>query len=170
MLRTFLLMAALAPLVFATSAPASELTQPTGRTILTISGEIGRTNTAEGTAWFDLAMLDALPQTSFDTSTIWTDGVTEYSGVELSVLLDAVDAEGQQLLMTALNDYAIEVPMSEAVSGGPILATRANGEVLSVRDKGPIWVIYPFDDNAAYKTEVTYSRSIWQLKSIKVED
>ena len=81
-----------------------------------------------------------------------------------------MEAEGQQLLMTALNDYAIEVPISEAVSGGPILATRANGEVLSVRDKGPIWVIYPFDDNAAYKTEVTYSRSIWQLKSIKVED
>ena len=72
--------------------------------------------------------------------------------------------------MTALNDYAIEVPASEAASGGPILATRVDGKPLSVRDKGPIWVIYPFDDKEAYKTEVTYSRSIWQLKSIEVED
>ena len=170
MIRSILLLAAIAPLMLAGPALAEDLAKPSGRVILTVSGNIDQTNTPDSTAEFDLAMLDALPQTRFETSTIWTDGTAEYSGVELSTLLEAVEADGTQLLMTALNDYAIEVPASEAVSGGPILATRVDGNPLSVRDKGPIWVIYPFDDNEAYKTEVTYSRSIWQLKSIEVED
>lgn len=170
MIRPILLLAAFAPLMLARTALAEDITKPSGRVILTVSGNIDQTNTPDNAAEFDLAMLDALPQTHFTTSTIWTDGTAEYSGVELSTLLEAVEGDGTQLLMTALNDYAIEVPASEAVSGGPILATRVDGKPLSVRDKGPIWVIYPFDDNEAYKTEVTYSRSIWQLKSIEVED
>lgn len=169
-MNRFLLMTAFASFAVAAPASAEGLPAPDGNVILTVAGDIGVTNTAEATAAFDLAMLDALPQTSFKTETIWTEGVAEYSGVELSALLEAVEADGTQLLMTALNDYAIEVPADEAVSGGPILATRVDGRPLSVRDKGPIWVIYPFDDNPAYKTEVTYSRSIWQLKSIEVED
>ena len=43
-----------------------------------------------------------------------------------------------------------------------------NGEIMSLRDKGPLWVIYPYDQNAAYRSEVTYSRSIWQLDRIEV--
>ncbi len=169
-MNRLILVTAFASCAWMATASAESLPAPEGNVILTVTGKIGVTNTAEATAAFDLAMLDALPQTRFETETIWTEGVAEYSGVELSALLDAVEADGAQLLMTALNDYAIEVPADDAVSGGPILATRVDGRPLSVRDKGPIWVIYPFDDNPAYKTEVVYSRSIWQLKSIKVED
>ncbi|MET3601639.1 molybdopterin-dependent oxidoreductase [Martelella mangrovi] len=169
MFQRLFLTAVLTPFLLIATASAEDLPAPMGRVILTVSGNIGVTN-ADGAAEFDLAMLDALPQTRFTTETIWTDKAAEYSGVELSALLEAVDADGSQLLMTALNDYAIDVPASEAVSGGPILATRVDGHPLSVRDKGPVWVIYPFDDKPAYKTEITYSRSIWQLKSIEVED
>ena len=164
------LMIALGATLLATPVSAAELPAPAGRVILTVSGNIGVTNANGKTAQFDLEMLDSLPQTSFQTATIWTDGPATYSGVELSTLLEALDANGKQLLMTALNDYAIEVPASEAVSGGPILATRADGKPLSIRNKGPVWLIYPFDDKPEYKTEVTYSLSIWQLKSIEVED
>ncbi|AJY47326.1 oxidoreductase [Martelella endophytica] len=169
-LRQLLVLTVFIPLISSPAALADDLPTPGDRVILTVSGKLGVTNTEEGTAAFDLAMLDALPQASFETATIWTDGVARFSGVELSALLEAVAAEGTELLMTALNDYAIELPASEAIPGGPILATRVDGNPLSVRDKGPIWLIYPFDDNPSYKTEVTYSRSIWQLKSIKVED
>ncbi|MBB4120629.1 oxidoreductase [Martelella radicis] len=168
--RQLLLLSAAISFLFAASVSAEGLPVPEGNVILTVSGKIGVANSADATASFDLAMLDAMPQTSFETATIWTEGVARYSGVELAVLLDAVDADGSQLLMTALNDYAIELPARDAVPGGPILATRVDGKPLSVRDKGPIWVIYPFDDKPAYKTEVVYSRSIWQLKSIEVEE
>jgi hypothetical protein len=38
---------------------------------------------------------------------------------------------------------------------------------MSVRDKGPLWVIYPYDSDD-YRSEVIYSRSIWQLDRLEV--
>ncbi|MCD1636947.1 oxidoreductase [Martelella mediterranea] len=166
----WIFVAVLVQLLLLAPARADELQQPAGRVILEVSGKIGVTNTVDSIAEFDLSMLDSLPQTHFRTSTIWTNGVHEFSGVELVVLLDALDADGTSLVMTALNDYAIDMPTSEAVEGGPILATRVDGEPLSVREKGPIWLVFPFDQKPEYKTEVTYSRSIWQMKTIRVED
>ena len=49
-----------------------------------------------------------------------------------------------------------------------ILAIEANGKPLSVRDKGPIWLLYPFDSDARYQTEVIYARSIWQIERMEV--
>jgi len=45
-----------------------------------------------------------------------------------------------------------------------------NGNPITVRQKGPLWLIYPYDTNPEYKSEVTYSQSVWQLKSIDVRD
>ena len=38
---------------------------------------------------------------------------------------------------------------------------------MSVRDKGPLWVMYPFSDAPALKTETNYSRCIWQLNRLQ---
>ena len=43
-----------------------------------------------------------------------------------------------------------------------------NGDVMLVRNKGPLWVVYPYDENPEYRSEVIYSRSIWQLDRIEV--
>ena len=50
--------------------------------------------------------------------------------------------------------------------GGPIIAYERNGKEMSVRSKGPLWIVYPYDSNPSYKTEAIYSRSIWQLEGI----
>ena len=60
------------------------------------------------------------------------------------------------------------MPLTDAVEGGPIVAYRMDGETMSVRDKGPLWIVYPYDSDADYRTEVIYSRSIWQLDRIEV--
>ena len=49
-----------------------------------------------------------------------------------------------------------------------ILATRLDGAEMSVRDKGPIFVIYPFDDAPELNNETYFGRSAWQVKSIEV--
>ena len=49
-----------------------------------------------------------------------------------------------------------------------ILATRHDGALMPVRDKGPIWVLYPMDKEPALRTETIYTRSVWQVKSIDV--
>jgi hypothetical protein len=37
---------------------------------------------------------------------------------------------------------------------------------MSIREKGPLWLVYPYDLNKAYQSETIYSRSIWQLVRI----
>ena len=68
----------------------------------------------------------------------------------------------------ALNDYAVDLPVADAVEGGPIVAYKMNGQPMSVREKRPLWIIYPYDDKAQRQSEACYPRSIWQFVSIDV--
>lgn len=145
---------------------ADDLSTPEGEVILTVSGLIDVTNTAE-TAQFDLNMLEALDSTIIETSTIWTEGKNVFQGVSLEVLVEKLGIEGTTLKATAINDYAIEIPLTDAVEGGPIVAYKMDGKTMSVRDKGPLWIVYPYDSNSDYRSEVVYSRSIWQLDRIE---
>ena len=137
-----------------TSAQAEE-------TLLTVTFD-GKTQT------FDRAALEAFDLEVIETTTIWTNGAQTFEGVSLAAITDAIGAEEGKLLATAINDYTVEIPLSDAVENGPIIAMKLNGEEMSVRDKGPLWIVYPYDANTDYRTEVIYSRSIWQLDRIEV--
>ncbi|QUJ76567.1 oxidoreductase [Sulfitobacter albidus] len=130
-------------------------------TLLTVTFD-GKTHS------FDAAALEKLGLEVVETSTIWTEGVQRFEGVSLAVLAAEIGATEGKFLATAINDYTIEIPLSDATENGPVIAMRVNGEEMSVRDKGPLWIIYPYDANADYRTEVIYSRSIWQLDRIEV--
>lgn len=151
------------------AALAEDLPQPEGDVLLTVSGAIDTLNTAEA-AEFDLAMLRYLDETTVETTTIWTEGKQVFQGVSLDVLMTRLGITGGTLRATAVNDYSVEIPVSDARPGGPILAYLLNGDTMSIRDKGPLWVIYPYDENADYRSEVIYSRSIWQLDRIEAID
>jgi hypothetical protein len=49
-----------------------------------------------------------------------------------------------------------------------ILAIKRNGEYMSVRDKGPLFVIYPYDSSPDLKSQTYYARSAWQVAKIDV--
>lgn len=148
-------------------AIAEELPQPVGEPILVVSGLLSNTN-SDDAARIDLDMLKNLPQSEFSTDTIWTDEVNTFVGVSLYDLVKFLGVTGTTISAIAINDYAIEIPVSDAVEGGPIIAYLMDGEELSARDKGPLWIIYPFDDNEDYRNEQIYSRSIWQLDRIEI--
>lgn len=148
-------------------ASAADLAMPSGKVILTIEGEIATSN-AEGKAQFDQAMLEALPGREIRTRTPWTEGTTTFEGPLGMALLEAVGARGSRLAITAINDYSVEVPVSDLERHKVIFALRQNGELLKVRDKGPLFLVYPFDEDPALNSEVIQSRSIWQIRSIRV--
>ncbi|SLN27353.1 oxidoreductase [Pseudooctadecabacter jejudonensis] len=154
-------------LIGAETARADDVPSPNGDVILTVSGDIATTNVGD-TLQFDRATLTDLGLTTIETTTIWTDGTQVFEGIPLATLVDLLGIEDGTLNATALNDYTVEIPVSDAVEGGPIIALLLNGEEMSVRDKGPLWVVYPYDASDAYQTEVIYSRSIWQLDRIEV--
>jgi hypothetical protein len=148
-------------------ARAAPLPEPAGRVILDITGAIGSMNGA-GAARFDMAMIDALPQRETVTVTPWYDGPQTFSGPLLRDILAAVGATGTTLRVVAINDYAVEIPVSDAAAHPVILASRHGGRPMSVRDKGPLFIVYPFDEVPALFNEVYFARSAWQVRRIEV--
>ncbi|WP_245957877.1 molybdopterin-dependent oxidoreductase [Marinomonas piezotolerans] len=151
------------------AAESFALDKPNGRVILNVKGNISVANTASGEAAFDKAMLNDLGEVTLVTSTPWTEGVNTFTGPKLSALLDAVGADGQTLVITALNDYSAKMPVEDAYELGVLMAMNMNGKAMSVREKGPIFMLYPFDSDRSLDNEVIHNRSVWQVKSITVE-
>ena len=113
-------------------------------------------------------MMDALPQTTFSTKTIWTDGVISFSGPALMSVLDWLEAEPGKITASAANDYSITLAPHTIDQNFPILATRKNGLPFSLRESGPIWLVYPYDSDPKYSTDLFYSQSVWQLTHLSV--
>jgi hypothetical protein len=119
------------------------------------------------TAW-TLADLRGLPVIEFETTTPFTDGPQRFAGAALSGVLGDVPADAV-LILKALNDYSVRIPVAEISPQTPIIAYERNGEVMSVRKKGPLWIVYPFDADPEFQNETIYGRSIWQLVEIQVD-
>lgn len=163
-----LLAAAAAIVLFPAAVSAQTLPTPGDNVILTISGAIDNHN-VEDTAQFDLEGLDALGTTEVVTTNPWYDGPQTYTGVLGTDLLKAVGAHGTTLKIKAINDFVAEVPVADFEQWPVIFATRQNGEPMRIRDKGPIFLIYPFTDFPELDKSEYLNRSAWQIKSIEVQ-
>jgi hypothetical protein len=151
----------------AAAAVADPLPAPTGEPILTVSGSIANTN--DGTmAVFDREMLESVGTVTFSTMTPWYDHVVEFEGVPLATLLQYVGAAGTEVTAIALNDYSSTIPVSDFEEFGVILAMKRDGEIMPVRDKGPLFIVYPYDSDPALRNEQYYSRSVWQVKALDI--
>jgi hypothetical protein len=155
-------------LLGAAAAAADALPAPQDQVILTVTGAIGATNAPER-AEFDRQMLELLGVRVVRTWTPWTEGVNEFAGVLARDLMRAVGATGSEALATALNDFQAAIPVSDFHSYDVLLATRMNGTTLTVRDKGPLWVIYPWSDHPELDDLVTRRKSVWQLRHLHIQ-
>lgn len=154
---------------FASVLNAAALPTPQGDIVLTITGNIQSTN-GDGVAQFDRDMLEAITQRTTTTKTPWYDGSRAFSGPLGEAILDAVGAQGGTIRVVALNDYSADVPAADFRAHPIILATHADGQMLSIRDKGPLFLIYPFDEEPELFNEVYFGRSVWQINRIEVLD
>lgn len=149
-------------------AIAAELPPPSGTPVLTISGAIGNTNEGD-TAVFDITALESLGMEAIETTTPWHSGVVKFEGVPFDVLMRAVDARGTTITAVALNDYVTKIPIEDFSKFRVILAIRQNGQYMSVRDKGPLFIVYPYDSDPELQSQIYYGRSAWQLSELIVE-
>ncbi|MCZ8097380.1 MAG: hypothetical protein ACRCU1_07490 [Alsobacter sp.] len=167
MFRTILASLVIAAGLSVLPAAAGDLAKPQGKVVLTVSGKIGTQNSADG-AQFDIAMLEALPGRVSAVNTPWYDSKKTFEGPLGSAILDAVGATGKTLRVVALNDYAAEIPVEDFRKFPVILATKLDGKAMAVREKGPLFVIYPFDADPSLFNEKYFNRSVWQVKAIEV--
>ncbi len=123
------------------------------------------TDPAQAEVRFSEADLLALPQVTIRTRTEFTDGVVEFVGPLARDAIAFIDVGSATTVhLVAANDYAIDLPFSDLTDYDVILAMQANGERLSIRDKGPVWFMYPLDDHAELQADPIYTiRLIWQL-------
>jgi hypothetical protein len=148
-------------------AAAESLPTPSGKPILSVSGNIAQTN-AGAEAHFDRDMLEALGTVSFETTTPWDKERVRFEGVPLGRLLDRLGASGSRLIAVALNDYAAELPIGDVSKYDVLLALKRNGEYMPVRNKGPIFIVYNFDSDPELKSQKFYSRSVWNIAKLEV--
>jgi hypothetical protein len=153
MIRRFAGVAFASALLLTQLAPlrSAELAPPGGPPILTISGAITQTN-APGEAVFDREMLEALGYETIVTKTPWYDGKASFAGVRLDQLLALVGASGKSVTAHALNDYVTVIPMEDFARYGVILALKKDGAYMSIREKGPLFIMYPFDSTRELQT------------------
>jgi hypothetical protein len=118
---------------------------------------------------FDMAMLERLPQHSFVTRTPWYQMPRKFTGPLLRDVLAAAGAQGSNLRAIALNDYRVDLPFDDVQRHDVLLARLLDDKPLAVRDKGPLFIIYPFDSKVELRSTVYYSRSAWQLKTLEVQ-
>ena len=139
---------------------------PAEKVILTITGQIADKT---GHAVFDRSKLEALGLVAFETATPWYATRVKFEGVSMAALLRAVGASGEMLSVTALNDYKTEIPIEDFEKFGTILALKRDGNYLPVSDKGPLFIVYPFDQYPELKAQKFYSRSAWQVARMEVK-
>ncbi len=119
---------------------------------------------------FSRSDLKEMAQTSYHTTTEWTDGSPMFSGpLAREVIATVGVGEATTAVMTAANDYSIEVPIEELMKYDVILATSVDGKRLSLRDKGPIWVMYPRDQHKELQDPAYNGRLIWQMVRIELK-
>ena len=149
-------------------ALASEpLPLPEGDVILEVRGAIGRQNVGDA-ALLDRTLLESFGTATMQTATPWTDGRPVFEGVPATRLLAALDASGEVIVARALNDYEVEIPVSDFERYDVLFALKQDGRYMRVRDKGPIWIVYPMDEHPEVGNQELQQRWIWQLKSLYV--
>ena len=163
-LRSLILVAVMH--VLAASAQALEAVK--GPVVLTISGLVTQANDGKN-AVYSMDMLSKLPQQHFRTKTPWYAEPVEFSGPLLRDVLASAGAKGSTIVAAALNDYKTEIPFADAQKYNVIVALLMNGKPMPVREKGPLFIVYPFDSQPELRAEVFYNRSAWQLARLMVQ-
>lgn len=116
-----------------------------------------------------MAAIKALPQQSFVTKTPWYPDSVKFSGPLLRDVLALTKVKGTDISAIALDDYKVQIPMSDAQQYDMILAHKINDESIPVKTKGPLFVVYPYDSKPELQALRFYERSIWQLKALTVK-
>jgi len=120
-------------------------------------------------ATFTEQELQALPQLTVRTRTEFTDGVVDFVGPLARDALARIElGDATTVHLVAANDYTYDIPVSDLMQYDVILAMQANGIRLSMRDKGPIWLMYPLDDHPELQDPRYNNRLVWQLTRMEL--
>jgi hypothetical protein len=118
---------------------------------------------------FDLASLKQLPQQTFTTHTPWYKKPVTFTGPLMRDVLNIANVKGNTITAVALDEYKAKLPFSDAEKFDLIVAHSLDGKQMSPKNKGPLFVVYPYDSRKELQSVLYYQRSVWQLKGLIIE-
>lgn len=148
--------------LFAQSEPSED------NVMLEVTGNLSPTMDGD-TVIIRRGAVEKLPQKSITTTSHITDDPITYSGPLFTDLLNLAGAQGDLVTVVAWDDYLAEIKVEDLNKYGVILATHENGKQLSMEDRGPMYVVFPFSDYPEIRNDLYYNKSVWQIKTIEVE-
>jgi hypothetical protein len=142
---------------------------PTENVVLTVTGKIGAANSGESIE-MDMPTIESVGLVDLRVHDPFDDKDVTFEGVLMSDLLALwkVPDDATNLDMIALNDYVVNVPISDIQSYPVIFAIKADGEYMPVSTRGPAMLVYPYG-HFDFDQQIYNDRWIWQIKSINVQ-
>jgi len=150
--------------------PGDAISVPTGDVILTINGDISQKNSGDALQ-FDLATLESIGLVEYDVDDPFVKKNIVYSGVLMSQLLKVAGAssEATTLTLTALDDYSVDMKISDVVKWPILVALKADGGYMPIDKNGPLISIIPYNDFPELD-HLTYDAVwVWSLSEITVK-
>ena len=146
-------------------AAGDAIPMPAGDQILSITGLISNPNDEDG-ASLDLDTLENMPRVQLKVFEPFEKKDIVFEGVLMSELMEIVgaDSSAKKVHFTALDDYKIQLPMSEFEKSDVLLATKADGAYMSVVDGGPTRIVFPSDSELGRNTDMW----IWNVDEMVV--
>ncbi|MFV0934145.1 hypothetical protein [Pseudomonas jessenii] len=121
---------------------------------------------------FSLSDIENLPQTSITLELPESVGITGehvWQGTPLSSLVALSGRKTDSLKIAALNGYSVSVPANDIDRYNPTLVYRRDGMLISVREKGPFLLIYPFNKFPELNQQIYLNRLVWQINEITLQ-
>ncbi len=146
---------------------AAPLSPPEGEVLLKVTGDIEHPNVGNE-LHLDREQLMSLSTHTIETSTPWTQGVGRFEGPLFRAVLETAGVEGERVRVRSLNEYEVEIPLTDLYDHDVILAAKRDGEAIAVRDLGPVFVLYPFDEKPELLNETIRHRSVWHVGTVHV--
>jgi hypothetical protein len=163
------------------------------QTILTITGDIERTNRKKmdpvkdqlmykrgikfnNAYTFSLLDLEKLPSKTINPTMEYDNRVHELSGPLLIDVLNAVGikkrTKNTEIVLYGIDGYSPEISLDKAQEYNFILATRIDGQLLSIGGFGPLFAIYDADrieEFAKKPVDQRFAACPWGLYCIEVK-
>jgi hypothetical protein len=162
----------------------SEAGTPRDMVLLTMAGQIGKTNRGpidakrdvllaalkaefKSAVEFDRAMLLALPQATVTGQPNTFDKPARFSGPALREVLGFVEAAKLKVTFVALNGFAGWLNPEDIDGSDWILALSVDGVPLGIGQQGPIWLV----KSGAHKldsSDPTHGDWVWNVFYIRI--
>lgn len=149
--------------------PGDKIPAPSGDVILTVTGKIGTTNTDKAIQ-MDLKMIESAGLVDYKVKDPFEKKDTIFRGPLMSNLLDLwqVAKDATKLHIVALNDYVVDVPITEVQKYPVIFALQQDGQYMPISTRGPAMLVFPYNDFTFNET-VYNDYWAWQIKSIDIQ-